>query len=59
MNKVYVAFGTLFFIGLIVLLSKRDEECPREIAGYSCRYNDKCDHSPEAVEKAKKLRRNA
>lgn len=55
MDQIIVAL-IMFICGIGVgygLTSGRDEECPRELMGYQCRYGDRCDHSPEAVAKAK------
>lgn len=55
MDQIIAAI-VMFICGIAVgygLTSTKDDECPREIMGYQCRYGDRCDHSPEAVARAK------
>lgn len=55
MDQIVVAI-IMFVCGIAVgygLTHTNEDECPREIMGYQCRYGDRCDHSPEAVARAK------
>lgn len=58
MGEIVIAI-IMFVCGIAVgygLTHTNEDECPREIMGYQCRYGDRCDHSLEAVAKAKATR---
>lgn len=50
-----IAIVLLWWIIVYLLLtSKREPKCPRELVGYSCR-GEGCDHSDECMEKTKQM----
>lgn len=50
---VVIAAAIILFAAFIWWLESAD--CPREIAGWNCRGSN-CDHSEEAIKRAKKAR---
>lgn len=52
---IELIFWSLPVVIVLILLWKSREECPREILNWYCK-GERCDHSAEAIQKAKDQR---